>query len=51
LLDKDKPFTYEGEELHSFKEDTFDDEFHHPSELGHKQWANYLKDKLYEKIV
>ena len=51
LLDKDKPFTYEGKEFYSFKKELFNAEDHHPSESGHETWANYLKDKLYEKII
>tara|TARA_B100001113_G_scaffold215745_1_gene176936 strand:+ start:2539 stop:3372 length:834 start_codon:yes stop_codon:yes gene_type:complete len=51
LLDKDKPFTHEGKEFYSFKKELFNAEDHHPSESGHETWANYLKDKLYEKII
>jgi len=50
LLDKNKVFEYNGEQLNSFKEELFNTEDHHPSEKGHETWAKNLFKELKDKI-
>jgi len=50
LLDKNKVFEYNGEQLNSFKEELFNTEDHHPSEKGHEIWAKNLFKELKDKI-
>jgi len=50
LLDKNKVFEYNGEQLNSFKEKLFNTEDHHPSEKGHETWAKNLFKELKDKI-
>ena len=50
LLDKNKVFEYNGEQLNSFREELFNTKDHHPSEKGHKIWAKNLFKELKDKI-
>ena len=50
LLDKNKVFEYNGEQLNSFREELFNTKDHHPSEKGHEIWAKNLFKELKDKI-